>query len=197
MEKYFFHIFNIANFDGSIFKFNVNPFSFVCVNSNERLFLSASDMRSSQTLMCVALIRQTDLVFLTALCQTYWRSPELFVKPKMSAPSTFFISCWLEPGSTSNVSRLSLNNNETTTFFFLFIVSTVCVCNYVMVSFLCNNSEGHNFNLSSDSKCSLCPQLTCFWKDSITTVSCPMVTSQSRASRTKTTSMRPWRPCTS
>ncbi|GLD65028.1 myosin-10-like protein, partial [Lates japonicus] len=33
---------------------------------------------------------------------TYWRNPELFVKPKMSAPSTFSTSCWLEQESTSD-----------------------------------------------------------------------------------------------
>ncbi len=43
----------------------------------------------------------------------------------------------------------------------------------------------------------VCLQRTCFWKDSTTTVSCPMATSQFQANRTRTTSRRPWRPCTS
>lgn len=62
--------------------------------------------------------------FLDFLCQTYWKNPELFVKPKMSVPSTFFISCWLEPGSTSNVSSLSFNNSKPRLVFGLYFCVT-------------------------------------------------------------------------
>ncbi len=56
-------------------------------------------------LRVIGLTHQVDFS-LTILCQTCLKNPELFVKPKMSAPSMFSTSCWLELESTSDVSRV-------------------------------------------------------------------------------------------